>query len=139
MKWLALLLLSSCSTVVQPTGIDLRCKTVKDECPDPTRVDQIVRIFANRVPGFDPSAYVEVKWYDSDVCLDHPVVKCAIGLTHSDGTVEVTSERVLVHELMHVHLKRCTGDADGTHADPPGPWTEGADELIRQIQTEIGE
>lgn len=47
--------------------------------------------------------------------------------------VRVTSFSGLAHELAHVMFFRNTGDGDSNHEQPPGPWTEDTNALVRRV------
>lgn len=135
-----LLLLAGCSyEAIEPTGVVIDCQTINDPCPDYERVDRILRIFENRVPGFDANEYLEITWYDKGYCLQVGDSECSLGATLSSHHIMTTLYGAIPHESMHVHLWRVTGDGDANHEESPGPWKPGATELAISIRLEAGE
>ncbi len=139
---LLLVLAGGCSTLVDanaPAGVSLVCHTIADECPKQTEVVAVVEKFADTVRGFDARQTLIVHFYDDDYVFweDEDGTK-AIGYTESEREIYTRSLAVLIHELMHVHLWRETGDPDVTHAAAPGPWTEQDNETIQTLRQEQG-
>ena len=128
-------LLSGCSSLgdVPPRGVELTCHA--RTCPSLYEIEGLLAAFQGEVPEFDPYAALDVGWYplnfvflegDGTESIGHTVIAEPV-------LVETTSERVFIHELMHVHFLRTTGDGDPTHEDGNGPWTEESNEIIRSI------
>jgi len=134
-----LLLVSGCSAGIG-SGLQVVCYTENDPCPDdlPYRV---MEKFGDNIPGFDTEEDLTVLWYDHDALFDIQVdgqTRKAYGFSEPwKRTMSVTDDAVMVHELMHVHLYRYTGDGDVNHAKAPGPWTEETDGLVLSITGQV--
>lgn len=128
-----LLLVAGCSALVEAHGIDLQCQTIKQPCPSAEIPRAVVETFAEHVPGFDPDAHLVVRWYDSNTAWDFGALT-AVGFAEPEREqITVTSDAVMAHELMHVHLYRYRGDPDADHADAGGPWTSAADDVVQAV------
>lgn len=128
----------SCSAMIKaPLGVVLSCETEHDDCPPQSEPVRDVEAFAEVVP-FDALATLTVRWFDADHVWRFPLADGstfdAIAYTEDTDTVDVTSRGTLVHELMHVHYWRDTGDGDANHEAPPGPWTATDNDTIRLIE-----
>jgi hypothetical protein len=138
------LLLSGCGAYVEshPRGPTVE-PHVRD-APDQIAVWSMEQVFADEAGGiglaFDPDAPLLVEWHAPDevfaVVAGSPTMYI-IGDTLSGDHVQVTSPAVLMHELVHVALQRNTGDGDGNHAEPPGPWTSEMDAMIERAKHRV--
>lgn len=123
---LYVVLTNSCCSVVwapPPTGLVVKGGSQSE-------VAEVVSAFAERVPGFNPEADLEVTFVPKNGEYS--------GRTYDRHTVVITSLAVLPHELFHVHYWRRDGDPDRNHEQPGGPWTEEDNETARSIRVALG-
>ena len=133
---------SGCSTFVDVPLRGIRTICHARECPSGADTEAILGMFGEEVPGFDPGDALDVGWYPFEYVFLEWDESRSVGHTVIDRDnpeepilVEVTSERVLIHELMHVHLYRTTGDSEPVHEQGNGPWTEDTNATIERIIT----
>lgn len=141
LRAMALFLVASCSPYVEPVpGPFLDCQAV--ECPPLAEVERVMSVFRDQAATtFNPHERLEILWLPPNADLGtSPDGGRIIGLTTTPHAITTTSMRVLVHELMHVHLWRefpaSRGDAD--HESGTGPWTDATNEAIREVAQEAG-
>jgi hypothetical protein len=138
---LALLLLSGCGSLVSPYyGPTVACHA--RHCPDVEEVRPAIEMFADRAPPFDAHAPLLIEWHAPDEVFvesydENGTRHIVVGQTLDEDHVQVTSFRVLIHELMHVHLWRETGDGDYNHSGPRGPWTDGHTRIVDEIEDRV--
>lgn len=93
-------------------------------------VQQVVDMFVERFPDFDPDLTLEVTFV--------PENGEWLGRTYNEHNVSITSLAILPHELLHVYYWRRDGDPDRNHELPGGPWTEEDNETARSIRVALG-
>lgn len=104
-------------------------------CPADAEAYRALDLFTVVREDFDPTAPLTIEWHAPGEVLRIEDGLRVLAETPSGHLTRVSSFALLAHELMHVHYWRTAGDGDGSHADPPGPWTAADDEQIADVAT----
>lgn len=121
---LAVALFAACSSaVVDSAGIDVICERSDGDC-SAVDVQTVARVFRYQWP------------LDDDVLHVHIVDDASYTL--SPSSVYVSTEKELLHELLHVHLWRVDGFADDAHHfDVRGSWRYQDSLLLEALEEEF--
>lgn len=138
---LALALVAGCGGYYEAhaRGVEVVCHAV--ECPDVALVYEALVEFQVSVPSFDVEAPLRIDWYppgtvvfvDCDARADE-TERSEGGFAFSGDHIAVVGWRNVFHELMHVAFWRVFSSGDANHAEPPGPWTDEDDEVVREAR-----
>lgn len=130
--------LSGCSLGIANPGPTVICHT--EVCPSDAHVGRLMTLFHDRAAVlFDPQESLEVHWYAEDHDFGPgPNGGTVIGYTASPDEVHVINARVLMHEIMHVHLWRTFPEfrGDGDHESGDGPWTGTTNNVVWELANE---